>query len=345
MKNTSLRLTILSTFLAFAVPLSVWADDIKSKAPNYHAAGEIPIKGQGGWDALAIDPDAHRLFVSHADRVVVIDTLKNQVIKEILDTPGVHCIAIAPDLKKAFSSNGKEGKVSVISLETLATKTKIKVGEKPDAIIYAPESQEVYAFNGNGNSVSVIDGKKEREIATLPLPGKPEFAIGDPATHQIFVNIEDKNSVAVLDTKTHRVVNVWKLDGCESPTGIALDAKNHRVFSVCENQKMVMIDAITGKTITSVPTGEGTDGADFDPETNLAFSSNGKTGTVTVIKEETPTKLSLVQNIKTSTGARTMVLNPKDHRIYLPTAKFQGAEKGARPKPIDGTQTVLVFEP
>lgn len=343
MKDTIVRIMLFSSLTAVVTSSISRADHVGSTSAGYHAAGEIMIKGQGGWDALSIDPEAHRLFVSHADRIVVIDTLKNQVIKEIPDTPGVHGIALAPDLKKAFSTNGKEGMVSVIDLNALTTKTKVKVGENPDAIVYDSNSHQVYAFNGNGNSVSIIDGATDRVIATVNLPGKPEFAIADPATHRIFVNIEDKNSLSAIDTTIHKLVSTWKLDGCESPSGIALDAKNRRIFSVCENQKMVMVDAVSGKTIASIPTGQGTDGADFDPETNLAFSSNGKSGTVTIVKEETPSTLAVIQTLKTQVGARTIVLNRKDHRLYLPTSDFQRAEKGARPKPVDGTQKVLVF--
>lgn len=342
-----LRLSLAALFLTLIGALSSvgQGETLKMHAASFHSAGEIPFKGQGGWDALSIDSETHRLFVSHADRVVVIDTLKNQVVKEILDTPGVHGIALAPDLKKAFSSNGKEGKVSVIDLETLTAKTKIKVGEKPDAIVYDSIAHEVYAFNGNSNSVSIIDAVSERVIATVVLPGKPEFAIADAVGHKVYVNIEDKNSLTALDSKTHKILSTWQLEGCESPSGIALDSQNQRVFSVCENQKMVMVDTTSGKTLASVPTGEGTDGADFDPELKLALSSNGKTGTVTVVHEDSPGKISVVQTLKTQIGARTIALDPKDHHLYLPTANFQPAEKGARPKPIDGTQKILVYSP
>ena len=202
MKNTLIQLTVS---LLFFTPAMSHANETHLQRGSYHSAGEILMKGQGGWDALSVDPAAHRLFVSHADRVVVIDTLENHVVKEVLDTPGVHCIALAPDLKKAFSTNGKDGTVSVISLDSLATKTKIKVGEKPDAIVYEPASHDVYAFNGNGNSVSIIDGQSERVVATVALSGKPEFAIADSTTHRIFVNIEDKNSLSALDIDRNEI--------------------------------------------------------------------------------------------------------------------------------------------
>jgi YVTN family beta-propeller protein len=311
----------------------------------YQANGEISFGGQGGWDDLSADPASHRLFVSHSDRVVVIDTDKNVVIKEILETPGVHGIAIAHDLKKAFSSNGKEGKVSVINLDTLATSSKIQVGENPDAIVYEPSNQEVYAFNGRSHSVSVIDAKSEKVTMAISLPGKPEFAAVDPAAHRVFVNIEDKNSILAIDTERHKIASTWVLDGCESPSGLAIDAKNHRLFSACENQKMVMVNSETGRTITSIPTGEGTDGAAFDPLLGLLFSPNGKSGTITIAREKGTDRLVVIQTLKSQVGARTMTLDPKNHRIFLPTADLQASVKGARPKAVDGTQRVLTFAP
>lgn len=334
-----------AAFLSVLFPITVRSAQTSEGAPKYHSAGIILIKGQGGWDALSIDPASHLLFVSHSDRVVVIDTRKNQVIREILDTPGVHGIALAPDLNRAFSSNGQASTVSVIDLQSFKTRTKIKVGQKPDAIVYEPRSHEVYAFNGDSHSVSVIDAKAERVVTTVDLPGSPEFAVVDAARHQIFVNIEDKDSVAAIDTVTHKVSVMWEIEGCTGPSGIALDAENQRIFSVCENQKMVMLDATNGKSLASVPTGEGTDGADFDPASGLAFSSNGKSGTITVAKETSPEHLAVVQTVQTQRGARTLVLNPQDHRLYLPTADFHPAEAGSRPTPVDGSQRVLIFEP
>lgn len=310
---------------------------------NYHLITEIPIKGQGGWDALSVDSENHRLFVSHSDRVVVIDTEKNQVIKEITGTLGVHCIALAPDLKKAFSSDGKDGAVSVIDLDQLTVQTKIKVGLNPDAIVYMSKTQEVYAFNAKSNSVSVINAKSNAVITTIELPGKPEFATVDEKLSRVILNVEDKNEVAVIDGKTHKVTSTWKIEGCESPSGIAIDPLFERIFSVCENEKMVMIDAKTGKTIASAPTGAGTDGAAFDPKLKLAFSSNGKSATVSLVHEDTASKLSVLQAIKTQVGARTIALDPTTHRLYLTTADFAPAEAGKRPKPVDGTQRVLVY--
>lgn len=310
--------------------------------PNYHKIAEIPIKGKGGWDMLQVDPASHRLFVSHSDRVVVIDTEKNEVMKEIEGTTGVHGIAVATGLGKAYSSNGKDNSVSVIDLKTLDVKAKIPVGENPDAIVYDPETNEVYAFNGHGKSASVIDAKTDKVTTIIPLEGKPEFAVVDTKAPRIYVNIEDKNAVSVIDTRKHKVILDWKLTGCESPSGIALNERMHHLFSTCDG-KMVMTDTRNGRVLDSASTGDGTDGAAYDPQLKLAFSPNGRSGTITILEEKSSRKLGEVQTVKSEVGARTIVLDPTTHRIYLPTADFQPAKDGKRPKPVDGTQKVLVF--
>lgn len=341
--KTFCKLPIALFFLFLISPFSLADTD---KQVSYHRLAEIPIGGKGGWDYLNVDPDSHRLYVSHSDRIVVVDTETNRVIKEILDTPGIHGVALATDLKKGFSSNGKEGTVSVINLETLTSKAKIKVGENPDAILYEPTQHEIYAFNGRSKSVSIIDAENEQVIATVGLPGKPEFAAVDTHAHRVFVNIEDKNEVIALDTQNHSIFAKWELEKCDSPSGLAIDLNNHRLFSVCENETMVMVDTSSGRTIASIPTGKGTDGVAFDPSLMLALSSNGASGTVTVAQEKPPETLALVKNVKTQVGARTIALDPKNHQIYLPTAEFEPIQKGQkRPKVLDGTQKVLVYGP
>jgi YVTN family beta-propeller protein len=318
---------------------------LAAEVPAYQALGSVSIGGKGGWDYLSVDPGARRLYVSHADRVVVVDLGKDEVLHEVTGTPGVHGIAIAADLGKIFTSNGKEGKLSVVDLKSFETRAKIAVGENPDAIVYEPGHHEVYAFNGKSHSASVIDARTEKVVATLSLTGKPEFAAVDPEAHRVFVNIEDKNSLAAIDTDLHQVAAIWPLEGCESPSGLALDARNHRLFSVCENAKMVMTDSVSGKVLATVAIGQGADGVAFDQGTDLAFSANGQSGTLTIAREETPAKLVVVQDLKTEPGARTIALDPATHRVYLPTAKLLPGENGARPKPVDGTQKVLVYGP
>src|ERR1700730_11368152 len=303
----------------------------------YKFLNEIPIGGEGGWDILTIDSTARRLYLSHATKVVVVDLNKNSVAGEIVDTPGVHGFVAVPELQRGFSSNGKENKSSVVDLKTLRTISKIDTGESPDALVYDSKHSEVYILNHRGNSVSVIDAKMSKVTATISLGGGPEFAAVDPAADRVYVNIEDKSEVVAIDTVKHEVVADWPLAPGEEPSGIALDAAHHRLLSTCHNKMMTMLDAQSGKVVGTGPIGTGVDGAAFDDASQLAFASCGE-GTTTIAKEEAPDRLSVAQTLKTERGARTMALDPKTHRIYLPTAQFQpppspspGASPGASP--------------
>ena len=316
----------------------------------YQSAGEISIGGEGGWDILTVDPTANRLYLSHATKIVVVDLAKNAVIAEISDTPGVHAFVVVPELQRGFSSNGKEAKASVVDLKTLQTLSKIDTGASPDAVVYEPRRREVYVFNHTGNSCTVIDAKSSSVVATIQLGGSPEFAAVDEAAGRVYCNIEDKNEVAVIDTSKHEVVARWPLAPGEEPSGIALDARHHRLFAGCHNKTMVMLDTETGKVITNVPIGEGVDGCEFDESTQLAFASCGD-GTMTIGKEDAPDKLTVVQVLRTQRGARTMALDSRTHRIYLPTAQFAPAPSPspgaspARPSIVPNTLKLLVYAP
>src|SRR5438874_6847275 len=316
----------------------------------YQFLNEIPIGGEGGWDILTIDSSANRLYLSHATKVVVVDLNKNAVVGEIAETPGVRAFVAVPEFQRGFSSNGKEAKSSVVDLTTLKTISKIDTGQNPDAIVYEPHHHEVYVFNHTGNSATVIDAKSATVSATILLGGSPEFAAVDEKAGRIYCNIEDKSEVAVIDSTKHEVVARWPIPPGEEPSGIALDAAHHRLFATCHNKMMVMLDTETGKVVANVPIGAGVDGCAFDDTNQLAFASCGD-GTTTIAKEETPQKLTVVQTLKTERGARTMALDPKTHRIYLPTAQFQpppspapGASPG-RPTIVPNTLKVLVYGP
>jgi YVTN family beta-propeller protein len=316
----------------------------------YQSVGEIPIGGAGGWDILTIDPTANRLYLSHATKVVVVDLGKNSVVGEIADTPGVHAFVAVPALQRGFSSNGKEAKASVVDLTTFKTISKIDTGQSPDAIVYEPNHHEVYVFNHAGNSCTVIDAQTATVSTTIQLSGKPEFATVDEAAGRIYCNIEDKSEVAVIDTSKHEVVARWPLSPGEEPSGIALDARHHRLFAGCHNHMMVMLDTDTGKVVTNVPIGAGVDGCAFDDSTQLAFGSCGD-GTTTIAKKNAAKKLAVVQVLKTERGARTMALDPTTHRIYLPTAQFAPAPSPspgaspARPSIVPNTLKLLVYAP
>jgi YVTN family beta-propeller protein len=312
-------------------------------APEYKPTAQIPIGGEGGWDILTIDDAARRLYLSHATKVVVVDLEKNAVIGEIADTPGVHALLAVPELQRGFSSNGKEDKSSVVDLKTYATTSKVDVGKNPDAVAYDPKRGEVYVFNHSGNSASVIDAKSEKVVATIPLGGSPEFPAVDTAAGRVYVNLEDKSEVAVIDSAKHEVIAHWPLAPGEEPTGIALDVAHHRLFATCHNRMLAMLDTGSGKVIATAPMCSGADGCAFDDATQLVFASCGE-GVTTIAKEEGQDKLRVVQTLQTQRGARTIALDAKTHRIYLPTADFgPSASPNGRPSVVPNTMRLLVY--
>ena len=333
----------LTTGLILSLAL---ASGLQGQEGPYRAGKDIAIGGEGGWDYLSVDPAAHRLYVSHATHVVVIDTQTNKVVGDIPDTPGVHGFIAVPELGKGFSSNGRENKVSVVDLKTLKLIQKVETGENPDAILYEPAKKEVYTMNGRGKSASVIDTATGKVVATIPLEGKPEFAQADSKAGKIYVNMEDLNSVNVIDTATHKVSATWPAAPCEAATGMAFDAATHRLFLGCDNKLLVMMDSTNGRVVYSVPVGEGVDSTWFDAQTKLAFTSNGGAGTVTVAREESASLLKVVQTIKTVRGARTMALDPATHTIYLAATDYEPQAPGSkdRPKAVAGTFRVLTYQ-
>ena len=316
-------------------------------AANYHFIREIPIGGEGGWDYLSIDSAARRLYVAHATQVVVVDLDRSAVIGSIPDTPGIHGVAVAPELGRGFTSNGQESRSSVVDLRSLKTLFKVATGAGPDAILFDPGRQEIYTFNGRGKSATVIDARTNQVVATVILPGKPEFAVADPDASRIYANIEDQSEVVAIDNMAHRIVATWPIAPGVEPSGLALDAAHHRLFIGCHNELMVMMDSATGRVLATVPIGRGVDANAFDPATGLAFASCGD-GTVTIAREDAPGHLVVVQTLPTEAGARTLALDPATHRIYLATAKFgplpeSPAGGRRRPPVVPGTFKVLVY--
>ncbi len=315
---------------------------------NYKLLQTIPIGGEGGWDCLVVDAKTHRLYVTHATKIVIVDLSTDKIVGEIADTPGVHGFAIAPEMERGFSSNGKEDRVSVVDLKTFKTIAKIETGENPDAILYEPTRSEVYVFNARGKSATVIDAKNNKIVATIPLSGNPEFAVADSKSGRVFCNIEDKSEVAVIDIKTHTVTTTWSLAPGEEPTGIAFDATHHRLFVGCHNKLMSILDTDSGKIVTTYPIGAGVDGCAFDDAKQLAFAPCGD-GTLTIVKEETLEKFSVAQTLATERGARTMALDPDTHRIYTCTAQIISEPttpppgEHRRPNYVPGTFHVLVY--
>ena len=299
---------------------------------NYRIENKIHIDGNGGWDYITMDEAASRLYVSHGNEMNVVDIATHKVIGTIPDTKGVHGIALAKDLDKGFISNGRDTSVTIIDLKTLKFITKVKVtGNNPDAILYDPLSHKVFTFNGRSSNSTVIDAKTNKVIGTIKLIGKPEFPVND-LTGKIYVNIEDKNSISVINVNTLKVEQTWSVAPGESPSGLAIDIKNKRLFSVCENKLMVVVDYITGKVITTVKIGEGVDGVSFDPGLNRVYSSNGE-GTMTVVQEKDANTFTVLENVYTQKGARTITVNTKTHKLYLPTAVYGEAPASTSQNP------------
>jgi YVTN family beta-propeller protein len=300
-------------------------------AEGYSIEQQFVLGGAGGWDYLTIDSSANRLFISRADRVLVIDTRDGSPIATIADTQGVHGIALAPDLGKGFTSNGRADTVTVFDLKSLAPTGTIAVnGHNPDSILYDNASGHLFTFNGRSQDISVIDPAKGAVIATIPAGGKPEFAASDGAG-RIFFNIEDTSQLSAIDSSTSKRIATWPLPNCEEPSGLALDIAHRRLFSVCGNGVLVVTDAISGRHVAEVPIGKGPDAAAFDSTKGLVFSSNGQDGTLTVIHEDDPDHYSVIATAITQKSARTMALDPKTHKVYLVAAEF-----GATPEPSAG---------
>jgi DNA-binding beta-propeller fold protein YncE len=349
MPNHKIKLASAAMLVFFITLISTAAqaqqpDNAKSQ---FHLLRKLEIGGEGGWDYLIVDNDMRRLYVSHATRVVVIDADKGAVIGEIPNTNGVHGIAIASELGRGFTSNGRDGTATIFDLKTLKIIGQAKTGRNPDAIIYDPASRRVFAFNGASHDATAIDAESGAVAGSIELGGKPEFAVAD-GKGLVYVNIEDKSEVVEIDSKNLKVNARWPLAPGEEPSGMAMDRKARRLFIVCSNKKMIVMDADKGRVITSLPIGEGVDAAAFDPEKKLVFASNGE-GTLTVVRQDSADKYSVIENATTQRGARTMALDPKTHNVYLPTAQFgpPPAPTPERPHPrpsiMPGSFVILVF--
>lgn len=317
-------------------------------AGNWSVEQHWSVGGAGGWDYLTLEPSGRRLFVSRATRVDVVSTESGKVIGSIPDTSGVHGIALAEDLKRGFTSNGRGNSVTVFDLDTLKTIQEVKIsGQNPDAILYEPKGKHIFTFDGRSKDVTVIDAGTLQVVATLPVPDKPEFAADDGAG-QIYVNIEsDPGQMVVIDSRALSVKATWPLPGCSSPSGLAIDRAHHRLFSVCDGKVMVVTDGLTGKQIGRVTIGEGPDAAAYDAKRGLVFSSNGE-GTLTVIHQDTPDAYRVIDTLATQRGARTMALDTLTGKVYLVTANFGPAPPATaeqpRPRPslIPDSFTILV---
>ena len=312
--------------VVFVVVVSFLLTDFAQAATGpsgYHVLKTIPIGGKGSWDYCVVDSAARRLYVSHGTHVVVLDADSGALVGDIPNTLGVHGIALAPDMGRGFITAGRANAVIIFDLKTLKTIDTVKSGGmNPDAVYYDAGSKRVFAFNGrsaNAVAINAVDGKV---AGTIAVGGKPEFAAGDDKGH-LFVNIEDKSQLLEIDAQKLSVLHRWPLAGCKEPSGLAFDQQNRRLFSVCSNKKMMVVNADNGAVVATVPIGEDPDAAGFDPDTQLVFSSNGESGDLTVIHQDSAHKYTVLENVPTKKYARTMTVDFKTHSIFLPIAEFE----------------------
>lgn len=342
MKIRGLRFS-LAILLALLTGL---AAQLALAAGGYHLLTKKVLGGEGFWDYLSLDSQARRLYISRGSHVMVVDADTYEVVGDIPNTDGVHGIALAPEFGRGFISDGRANQVTIFDMKTLKVLGTAPTGEGPDGIIYDPGSKRVFTFNGHGGNSTAIDAATGKVAGTITLDGRPEFAAADGRGH-VYNNLEDKSIVLDIDSRNLKILNRWPLAPCESPSGMAIDPEHHRLFIGCHNKMMAIMDADTGKVVATPPIGQGVDANRFDPGTQLAFSSNGD-GTLTVIHQDSPDKYTVVENVQTQRGARTMALDRKTHRVYLVTAEFGPPPPAApgqrrRPSMVPGSFTLLVF--
>ncbi len=319
----SLAMAIISCAIAFSR-----AATPAPAGSGYHVIKTVPVGGDGGWDYVYVDSAARRVYVSRGTHVVVLDADSYAVVGDIPDTQGVHGIAIASDLGRGFTSNGRANTVTVFDLKTLKAISTVQTDANPDAILYEPVTKRVFTFNGRGKNATAINAADSTVAGTIPLNGKPEFAAAD-GKGGVYVNNEDTSDLYHVDAQSLKELHHWPLAPCKSPSGLAIDVANRRLFSVCDEKVMAIVNADTGKVVATPAICEGPDAAGFDPSTGYAFASCGD-GNLTVIHEDSPDKFTVVENVPTKRSARTMGLDLKTHNIFLPAADFDPPAPGER---------------
>lgn len=334
--------SFLSTLGIGCLLAGSFASPAAAQDPGYSVTKRYQLGGEGGWDYLAFDTAAHRLFITRGTHVQVINPDNGSVIGDIPNTPHVHGVALAYDLGRGFITAAGDSSIHIFDLKTLQPIGAAKADADDDAMLYDPATHYAVSMNGDSHSATVVDGRTGKVVGRVELPGGPEFGVSD-GHGTVYANIEDKSLLVAIDLKTLKIIRQWSLAPCESPSGLAIDREHHRLFSGCHNKLMAISDAEAGKVITTVPIGSGVDANRYDPGTGLAFSSNGE-GSLTVVHEDSPTKFTEVGTVTTERGARTMALDLKTHTIYLVTAKLEPVAGQRFPRPVPGTFVVLVAE-
>lgn len=319
----SLAVVIIFSVVAFSRTASP-----APASSGYHVIKTVPVGGDGGWDYVYVDSDARRVYVSRGTHTMVLDADSYAVVGDIPDTQGVHGVAIATDLGRGFTSNGRSNDVTIFDLKTLKAIGNVKTDANPDAILYEPVTKRVFTFNGRGKNATAINAADGAVLGAIDLRGKPEFAAAD-GKGSIYVNNEDSSELHHLDAKTLKEIHHWPLAPCKSPSGLAMDVANRRLFSVCDEKVMAIVDADTGKVVATPAICEGPDAAGFDPSSGYVFASCGD-GNLTVIHQDSADKYTVVENVPTKRSARTMGLDLKTHNIFLPAADFDPPAPGER---------------
>jgi DNA-binding beta-propeller fold protein YncE len=335
------RVTLILMVIGLSIAVS---------AQSYKLTNRIPIPGDSGWDYLFADSANRQLYVSHGGNIEIVNLDTQKPIGTITGMNRIHGITVADNLNRGFISDGGDNVIVIFDLKSHAVLQKVKAGTGPDAILFDPATKRVFAFNGRSQDITAMDAASGELMGTIELEGRPEFPVSD-GKGQIYANIEDKSEIAEINPATLKVENRWSLAPCEGPSGLAIDTSARRLFSVCSNQKMVVVDADSGRIIATVPIGNGPDAAHFDAEKKLVFSPNGRDGTLTVIKQESPDKYSVLETIPTEKSARTMALDTKTHNLFFSSAQFGPAPAPTaenprlRPKIVPGSFHVLVVSP
>ncbi len=348
MKATSAALACAAAaMLLLGLAPSARAQDAAPAA--WHVARRIPIGGEGFWDYLTVDTAHERLFVSHGTHVVVVDLRRDTVVGDLPNTPGVHGIAVAPELDRGFVSAGRDSAVVVFDLTNLNELARVNVGARnPDAILYDPATRRVFTMNGGSDNATALDATTNAVVGHIDLGGRPEEVVSD-GRGRLYINLEDKGEVAEVDARALRVLRRWSIAPCSEPSGLAMDLAHGRLFSVCD-KVMAISDARAGKLLTTVPIGSRPDGVAYDPALDLAFAPGGGDGTLTVVRAAGAAGYAVAATVPTQPSARTLALDPRTHRVYLSAAQFGPAPaptaEQPRPRPtvVPGSFTVLVVE-
>jgi YVTN family beta-propeller protein len=333
----------MKTVVAF---LTFMALCLAAEAPGFKVTKKYLVPGDGGFDYVTFDSSSNRLYLSHGTEVNVVDADTGKVLGKVEDTPGVHGIAIVPNLRRGFTTNGGSATVSVFDTNTFQTIKKISVGKDPDFIFYDPKTKRVLVCHGDAAAITAIDPEKETVIGKVDLGGGAEAAVVDGHGNG-FVNLEEEAEVVQFDPQSLAVKQKWPITGGKTPTGLAIDRTNSRLFIGCRSKVLAVMDSNTGKVITTLPIGDHVDAVAFDPDTHLIFASNGE-GTVSVVRQKSANEYESLGDIQTQRGAKTMAYDPKAKRLFLSTAEMESvpAANGqrARTRPKPGTFTVLVVE-